>query len=48
MAKPLTPSTDAANPKPRRWPLRRTLALVLIVSGVLWLIAGLVIRFVFL
>ena len=48
MSEPPIPSPDPVAPKPRRWPLRRTLALVLIVSGVLWLVAGLAIRFLFL
>jgi hypothetical protein len=46
MVKSLT-SPQGEKSRVRRWPLRRVIALVLIVSGVLWLAAGLAIRFLF-
>jgi hypothetical protein len=48
MVKPMTSLPKDTESRPTRWPLRRTLALVLIVSGILWLIAGIVIRFLIL
>ena len=31
-------------PEPRKWTLRRTMSVVLIVSGLFWLLAGIAIR----
>jgi len=37
------PEGKAMAPRPRKWTSRRTLCLVFIVSGLFWLIAGIVI-----
>ncbi|MDQ2861413.1 MAG: hypothetical protein M3T55_11980 [Pseudomonadota bacterium] len=38
------PEGKTMAPRPRKWTLRRTLSLVLIVSGLFWLIAGIAIH----
>jgi hypothetical protein len=47
MVKSLTPTEERRETRASRWSLRRVIALALIVSGLCWLIAGLVIRFLF-
>jgi len=47
MVKPVTSSANRREERTNPWTLRRVVALVLIVSGALWLIAGLAIRFLF-
>jgi hypothetical protein len=42
---PNSPVNLAPPPKAARWPVRRMLSLGLIVSGSIWLIIGLVVRF---
>jgi hypothetical protein len=44
MAKAHDPTAKVERTQGARWPVRRVISMVLIISGTLWLIAGLVIR----